>query len=494
MIYSNTEPISGDSDNVLLAKILQETNGGGGGGGGGVGPQGPPGPQGPAGSPASQTPWAQDIDGNGFSLTNVENLDVNSALSALSITLNDTPPNQVLVTDGSSVMQASGVTITELSYLSGVTSAIQTQINTLTTAGGNYVLKAGSTMTGPLLFTNNAVAIGSSTFKASNIHLGTALTIWNGTSTSAAATLASPNDGILILANYTRSTFSRLCLGDDTATFPSLKRNATGVDFRLGDDSDYAPVTSASLSLGGDVVLERDAANTLAQRNGTNAQTFNLYNTFTNASNYERFGVSWSSNSLRLFTSGAGSGLARNLGIYAGGVLFLGADGVNNFWQINTSGHFLAVTDNTYDIGASNATRPRSGYFGTNLTVENDLINRGGTGFFRGSGGIALGSSDFVSLKSTVLGVLVLRDGVGTNFNRLQFGGTTSSFPSLKRSTTFLQARLADDSAFANIQGKLTTDANAVTGLVAGAAAALTNATITITDASGQVYRVPVII
>jgi hypothetical protein len=32
----------------------------------------------------------------------------------------------------------------------------------------------------------------------------------------------------------------------------------------------------------------RDAANTLAQRNSTNAQTFNLYNTYTDASNYKR--------------------------------------------------------------------------------------------------------------------------------------------------------------------------------------------------------------
>jgi hypothetical protein len=46
-------------------------------------------------------------------------------------------------------------------------------------------------------------------------------------------------------------------------------------------------------------------------------------------------------------------------------------------------------------------------------------------------------------------GVLSLRNNAQTDFGRLQFGGTTSSFPALKRSTTFLQARLADDSAFA---------------------------------------------
>lgn len=72
--------------------------------------------------------------------------------------------------------------------------------------------------------------------------------------------------------------------------------------------------------------------------------------------------------------------------------------------------------------------------------------------------------------------------------------GITSSFPAFKRTTTIVQTRLGDDSGFASIQGKLTTDANATTGLIAGALAALTTASITITDASGQVYRVPCVI
>ena len=36
-------------------------------------------------------------------------------------------------------------------------------------------------------------------------------------------------------------------------------------------------------------------------------------------------------------------------------------------WQINTSGHFLAGADNSYDIGASGATRPRIVYVGTGV-------------------------------------------------------------------------------------------------------------------------------
>jgi hypothetical protein len=72
--------------------------------------------------------------------------------------------------------------------------------------------------------------------------------------------------------------------------------------------------------------------------------------------------------------------------------------------------------------------------------------------------------------------------------------GTTSSFPALKRSSTVLQGRLGDDSAFAPLQGKLTTDTAATTGLGAGVLAALTNASITLYDSTGQAYRVPCII
>ena len=43
------------------------------------------------------------------------------------------------------------------------------------------------------------------------------------------------------------------------------------------------------------MILVRDAANTLAQRNGTNAQQFNIYNTFTSATDYERLEAVWGS-------------------------------------------------------------------------------------------------------------------------------------------------------------------------------------------------------
>ena len=60
-----------------------------------------------------------------------------------------------------------------------------------------------------------------------------------------------------------------------------------------------------------DVFFLRDAANTLAQRNGTSAQTSRIYNTFTDASNYERLSTTWSSNVCYTKPENAGTGSAR---------------------------------------------------------------------------------------------------------------------------------------------------------------------------------------
>ena len=51
-----------------------------------------------------------------------------------------------------------------------------------------------------------------------------------------------------------------------------------------------------------------EANDILAQRNGTNAQTFRFYNTFTDASNYERLNVRWNSNIAEIGADAAGTG------------------------------------------------------------------------------------------------------------------------------------------------------------------------------------------
>lgn len=101
-----------------------------------------------------------------------------------------------------------------------------------------------------------------------------------------------------------------------------------------------------------DLITARDAANTLAQRNGTNAQVSRIYSTYTDASNYERLSFSFSGGIPVIQPEAAGTGSARALAIYAAAsTLYLG-NGGGQKWTI-TEAHLLPATDNTADVGAS---------------------------------------------------------------------------------------------------------------------------------------------
>ena len=231
-----------------------------------------------------------------------------------------------------------------------------------------------------------------------------------------------------------------------------------------------------------DTILLRDgAANTLALRNGANAQTFRVYNTYTDASNYERGTITWESNELNIRSEKAGSGQLRNIVINAGlGLKFYFNNSTIGF-QYTQSGHLLYFTDNSQDIGASGASRPRNVYVGTAIAAGGGISGQN----FGSSAGGYFNWATRSNIFSPADGVIRLANDAQTDFNRLQFGGTTNLFPAIKRSTTYLQARLADDSAFAPIQGKLTTD-TAYTATVVAA-----TGYITIYDSTGTAYRVP---
>jgi hypothetical protein len=69
-----------------------------------------------------------------------------------------------------------------------------------------------------------------------------------------------------------------------------------------------------------DVISRRDAANILAQRNGTAAQVTRIYNTYTSDTNFERAKIEWASNILRIGTEkGSGGGTARDMELQTDG-------------------------------------------------------------------------------------------------------------------------------------------------------------------------------
>jgi hypothetical protein len=119
------------------------------------------------------------------------------------------------------------------------------------------------------------------------------------------------------------------------------------------------------------------------------------------------------------------------------GVALLGAQGVEHS-RGNLFSNLFFSPDNTYDIGASSANRPANVYVATNVQATN---------FFAGASGSR------TKYTSTGDGVGLLTNVAGTDFTRLQFGGTTSAFPSLKRNGTIIEAKLADDSGYASLTG-----------------------------------------
>ena len=122
-----------------------------------------------------------------------------------------------------------------------------------------------------------------------------------------------------------------------------------------------------------DLLLARDAANTLAQRNGINPQAFRLYNTYTDAvSAFERLNIKWDTDVLKLGTErGSVGGLPR--------ALELQTDGTTRM-TITSAGRVGIGTTTaaaTLQIIHDSSTAPldirRTGFLGSQLFTINNL-------------------------------------------------------------------------------------------------------------------------
>lgn len=177
-------------------------------------------------------------------------------------------------------------------------------------------------------------------------------------------------NGITVTGS-TNSTNVTITIGDtnalawgtisgNIASQTDLATALTNKVLKSGDTITGMLTNNAGYAITNDIFLVRDSGDTLALRRSTNPQTLRVYNTYTDASNYEALRMFWSGNILYLGTVNAGSGFLRNL-VIQGLSLTFGSTGAD-WWKINSSGNFLAGTDNSFDIGASGATRPRNVY------------------------------------------------------------------------------------------------------------------------------------
>ena len=195
----------------------------------------------------------------------------------------------------------------------------------------------------------------------------------------------------------------------------------------------YSFATYSMLAIGSaeDVNLYRDAANTLAQRNGGTsasvaAQAFRLADFYTDSSNYRRgeIGFQKNANALTISTETLGTGVG------TGGSIILAPLGTTRL-TIATNG---------------------TATFANAIVAGSDI-------FPAAASGISFGGTR-AYITSPADSIILLQNNSSSDFNRLQFGGTTASFPSLKRSSASLVCRLADDSANAAFTAaSLTTNA-----------------------------------
>lgn len=172
-----------------------------------------------------------------------------------------------------SLATATYPSLTELSYVKGVTSAIQTQLNAKiggsTGATDNRIIRSDGT--GGVTLQNSAVTIDDSG------NLSTSGTLTGSTS-------------------YSNGSF-----------------------VSLTDSSVYG---ASLIRLNTDTYVYRDAANIWAHRNGTTSQATRVYNTYTSGTNYERGVFDWktTANTLLIGTEkGSGGGTARPLNLITDG-------------------------------------------------------------------------------------------------------------------------------------------------------------------------------
>lgn len=211
-----------------------------------------------------------------------------------------------------------------------------------------------------------------------------------------------------------------------------------------------AGLLSATTPIGSGPILARDASDTLALKNAGNAQIFRVYSTTASSGSYgiisagvQPDGTTAQADTLYIGSAGAGAAMTK---------LALVVNGTTRL-----------------DYGVTNS---GEWYTGSNFKVN-------GTSW--GVTALLVGSSAS-AIKSSADGVIGVFNNAGTDFSRFQFGGTTSSFPALKRSATGvpLQVRLADDSGDAAFQcGTQTAGGTAfnVNGTGGNSIASVTNTT-----------------
>lgn len=142
------------------------------------------------------------------------------------------------------------------------------------------------------------------------------------------------------------------------------------------------------------------------------------------------------------------AGAANYIGWLARSRMRSGADGVISLLN-NAETGFTRL-----QFGGIGSTFPAIAVSGTGLAIQaaDGSLNRSLTaqGFTSAGGQFTSGGS---AVDFSVNGNITLLNNAQTGFTRLQFGGTSSSFPSLKRNGGQIDIRVADDTGYTSVSG-----------------------------------------
>lgn len=228
------------------------------------------------------------------------------------------------------------LTTNPLSQFAATTSAQLAGVISDETGSGLLVFQTSPTLVTPILGVATGTRLGLGAAADATASLVTIGQILSAAGTAAAPAFAisgDPNTGVY------STTADQLYFGaGGTAVMKIVAGGSLGLYQASGGSYNWNPTTIDSSA---DLRLFRDAAGTLAQRNGTSAQRLRVYNTFTTVeTSGEWFSVDWTStaNVCKLWTvKGSGAGTGRDL--------LLGADSTELLrFQTGSKIGFFGVT------------------------------------------------------------------------------------------------------------------------------------------------------
>lgn len=217
--------------------------------------------------------------------------------------------------------------------------------------------------------------------------------------------LQSPTDGLFTFINNAGTGFTRLNFGPSTAAFPALVRDGNGFDVMAGDMSNFSNL---------------DANDVVARNNVIS------FNSFVFGGTSPRGSINAPIDSVITLLNAAGTDF-KFLRFGGNTAAFPMLSKQSNGLHVKTADDTAFTNIQALDVTATGRVNTAADF---NVTSRSTLSS--------------LADSNFT-----------LYNQAKTAFNLLQFGGITSSFPALKRNTTVLQVRLADDTAFANIHAAI---------------------------------------